>query len=200
MSYRPITDQWILARAKLTNGHKLYGAYLGGFVERARALLGVHISDPVLHVCGGRVRHYPYPDRAVGPNDKTLDLDPAMTPDFLQDARHPYPTGFRAILADPPYSEVDADHYVPGRDCYPTPNTIVRNALAVLDVGCRVGILHYGWPGLPTDGLEIAVVAVGTGRNGRARWYTVVEKLAAPRKHGGSATARRKALEEASDG
>ncbi len=58
MSYRPITDVWILARAKLTGGHKLYGAFPGGFGERARDLLGVHIDDPVLHVCGGRTcRH-----------------------------------------------------------------------------------------------------------------------------------------------
>ena len=33
MSYRPITDVWLLARAKLTGGHKLYGAFLGGFGE-----------------------------------------------------------------------------------------------------------------------------------------------------------------------
>ena len=40
MSYRPITDFWFLARAKLKGGKKYYGAYLGGFPERARVLLG----------------------------------------------------------------------------------------------------------------------------------------------------------------
>jgi len=29
MSYRPITDMWFLARAKLKDGRKYYGAYLG---------------------------------------------------------------------------------------------------------------------------------------------------------------------------
>jgi len=51
---------WILTRAKLKGGVKYYGAYPGGFPERARALLGAIIDEPVLHVCGGVVRHYPY--------------------------------------------------------------------------------------------------------------------------------------------
>lgn len=90
MSYRPITDHWMLTRAKLKGGVKYYGSYPGGFGERARALLGVHILDPVLHVCAGQVKNYPY-KRAIGPNDKTLDLDPATVPDFVHDAREPFP-------------------------------------------------------------------------------------------------------------
>ena len=45
MGYRPITDTWFLARAKLKGGVKYYGAYLGGFPERARALLGVNTKN-----------------------------------------------------------------------------------------------------------------------------------------------------------
>jgi hypothetical protein len=193
MSYRPITDVWLLARAKLSGGHKLYGSYLGGFVERARATLGVGIDDPVLHVCAGRVRYYPYPARAIGPNDRTLDLDPAMEPDFLQDARAPYPSGFKAILADPPYSLEDAARYAPGAGAYPTPNQIARRAMEALPVGGRLGILHYVWTAPPANAVEIFAMAVGTGRNGRARWFVVMEKLPAPRRHGGSGAARRKA-------
>lgn len=192
MTYRPCTDVWLLARAKLLNGHKLYGSFLGGFGERARSLLGVHIDDPVLHVCGGRVRSYPYP-RAVGPNDKTLDLNPAMEPDYLQDAREPYPLGFRAILADPPYSEIDAANYIPGAAAYPAPNLILKRALDALPVGGRVGILHYIWPAPPPKAAakETAAIAVGTGRNGRARWFIVYEKLDAPVRKAGSGAARR---------
>lgn len=192
--YRPVTDVWLLARARLLHGHKLWGAFLGGFGERARSLLGVHIDDPVLHVCGGRVRSYPYP-RAIGPNDRTLDLDAAMEPDFLQDARVPYPTGFRAILADPPYSEEDAAHYRPGASVYPTPNLILKRALDVLPIGCRVGILHYAWAAPPPGAAakETAAIAVGTGRNGRARWFIVYEKLAVAPKKSGSGAARRAA-------
>src|SRR5882757_1099547 len=91
MSYRPITDLWFLARAKLKDGKKYYGAYLGGFPERARVLLGASIHDPVLHVCGGMAKFYPYKG-GFGPNDQTLDIDPATEPDFLQDARDPFPS------------------------------------------------------------------------------------------------------------
>lgn len=199
MTYRPVTDVWLLARAKLLHGHKLYGAFLGGFGERARSLLGVHLDDPVLHVCGGRVRSYPYP-RAIGPNDRTLDLNPDMEPDYLQDAREPYPTGFRAILADPPYSEADAEHYRPGAAAYPTPNLVLRRALDALPVGCRVGILHYAWAAPPPGAAakETAAIAVGTGRNARARWFVVYERLAEPAKRSGSGAARRKARGAAS--
>jgi len=46
MSYRPITDFWILAR------YATALTYPGGFLHHARAPLGVGPDDPVLHVCG----------------------------------------------------------------------------------------------------------------------------------------------------
>lgn len=179
MSYRPICDFWWLARAKLKGGRKYYGAYLGGFPERARVLLGVTINDPVLHVCGGMARHYPYAG-GFGPNDQTLDLDPATQPDYLADAREsfpllecsacggngagvlgpdtcgnccgegtPYPDGWPAILMDPPYSEIDAAEYVPGAAVYPKPNLLLRNALQAVRPGGRVGLIHYIVPAPP---------------------------------------------------
>lgn len=178
MTYRPITDVWILARPRLRGGAKLYGAYPGGYLERARALLGVSIADPVLHVCGGLVRLYAYPKRAVGPNDKTLDLDPLMKPDFCQDARDAYPTGFAGILADPPYGPDEADRYMPGRRALPTANVIAKRAIEALGVGRRVGILCYQWAAPPANAVEIAVVTVLTGRNQRPRLLTVLERLA----------------------
>lgn len=180
MSYRPVCDTWILARSKV----KYYGAYPAGFLHRARHLLGVHGDDAVLHICGGLVRDYPY--RGFGPNDKTLDLDPACHPDYLQDARLPFPDGFhnidhdydwQGVMIDRPYTPEDADHYVPGRDCLPTANELLRSGLAVVGVGCRVGILDYVWPQPPKNAVEQAVITVVTGRNNRARLYTVFERM-----------------------
>jgi hypothetical protein len=201
MSYRPITDIWILARAKLKDGSKYYGCYPGGFPERARALLGVTMNDPVLHVCGGMVRQYPYKN-AIGPNDKTLDLDPALEPDFLQDARKPFPelpfingqrmgtlqadgsTVFHwpAILMDPPYSEPDAEHYVPGASAYPSPNLLLKNALEAVRPGGRVGLLHYVLPQPPKTipARFVACVGVIVGFNNRIRVFSVFEREANP--------------------
>jgi hypothetical protein len=199
VSYRPITDVWILARSKVP----YYGAYPAGFLHRARALLGVGTADPVLHVCGGRVRDYPY--SGFGPNDRTLDLDPALKPDYLRDAQEPFPllcldadheqgcvrgvgnpTGstlllhkyWSAVLIDRPYSRDDATKYAPGPDTLPDANLLIRNAFDVLPIGGRVGMLDYVWPHPGNRGKEVAVVAVGTVRNNRARWFTVFEKLA----------------------
>lgn len=192
MSYRPICDTWILARAKLLGGEKYYGAYLGGFPERARVLLGVTLSDPVLHVCGGKAKFYPY-KRGFGPNDKTIDLDASLKPDFVGDVRDPLPKMYSvvmgerfhrsisqlwpAILVDPPYSEKDAESYAPGADKYPNPNALVRNCIDSVRVGGRVGFLHYLWPACPKNAMEVAVIAVKCGRNGRARQLTVLERL-----------------------
>lgn len=179
MSYRPITDIWFLARAKLKGGKKYYGAYLGGFPERARALLGCNINDPVLHVCGGMAKLYPY-KRGFGPNDKTLDLDPDCEPDFLRDARDPLPLNGNAvwagILIDPPYSELDAAKYKPGVAAYPKPNLLVKNALDVLPPGGRVGIIHYILPSPPPGTIFVAQVGVLCGFNNRIRSYAVFEK------------------------
>jgi len=171
MSYRPITDVWILARSKVP----YYGAYPAGFLHRARQLLGVGPNDSVLHVCGGKVRDYPY--AGFGPNDETLDLDPACEPSFLQDARDPLPGSWDAVLIDRPYTEADAAHYAPGPDKLPEINKLLKNALTVINKGSRVGILDYVWPHPGKAAKEVAVIGVGTGRNNRARWFTVWEKL-----------------------
>jgi len=193
VGYRPITDAWILARPKV----KYYGAYPAGFLSRARALLGVGRTGAVLHVCGGKVRDYPGPHmgiyyRGLGPNDKTLDLDPSLDPDYVHDARQPFPlrklspTGvggeslavkWDAVLIDRPYTPADAAHYAPGPDRLPTSAQVVGHALAAVGVGGKVGILDYEWPRPPKDAVEVAVVFVTTGRGNRARQFTVFERL-----------------------
>lgn len=173
--YRPITDTWFLARAKLKHGATYYGAYLGGFPERARALLGATLDEPVLHVCGGLARLYPYAG-GFGPRDKTLDLDADVRPDYHQDARDAYPRGFKAMLCDPPYSEQDAEHYAPTAARYPAPGLIVRNALDALEPGRRVGIIHYLCPQPPASARFVACVGIVSGFNNRIRVYSVFEK------------------------
>jgi len=222
MSYRPITDVWILGRPKA----HYYGAYPSGFLERARALLGVTIHDPVLHVCGGKIREYqsgPMKCKGLGPNDCTVDLDPALEPDFLLDVRRigvspgdvfpfwapDYDADFRlggnittdtfnvvaggeapfgntlarcpwhASLIDRPYTAEDAAHYATDADVLPNLNDLLRRTLSVTRVGGRVGVLDYVLPRPPREGVKfIALVAVSTGYDQRARWFSVFERLA----------------------
>lgn len=180
MSYRPITDVWILARPKV----KYYGAYPNGFLERARALLGVTPFDPVLHVCGGRAREYPAKPRGFGPLDKTLDLDATLQPDFVQAATDELPwlpctppALWPALIADPPYTADDAAHYGPGPSAFPGANRILKNMLAVVRPGGRVGMLHYVLPQPPREGVRfVACVGVIVGFNNRMRVFSVFER------------------------
>lgn len=198
-SYRPICDRWIFARAKLLpypdgTPRKYYGAYLAGFPERARVLLGATLEEPVLHVCGGMAKFYPYA-RGFGKNDKTLDLAHECEPDFEVDCRYEdWPTGieiwtgsaaeapcftpWRAILIDPPYNEDHADRYSPGRLRYPNPNQLVKTAINHVLVGHKVGMIHFVWPACPPNAMEVASVAVTCGRNNRERVFVVHERIA----------------------
>lgn len=177
MSYRPITDVWILARPKV----KYYGAYPSGFLERARVLLGVTLDQTVLHVCGGRARDYPYKN-AYGPNDQTLDADVALRPDLVADVRAPFPVlwhgSYFAVIVDPPYTPEDAAHYHPGAAVFPEPNALLRNCLHLVPIGGRVGFLHYVWPQPPKTARSIACVGVICGFNNRMRVYSVFERTA----------------------
>jgi len=180
MTYRPICDLWILARPKV----KYYGAYPSGFIERARALLGVTTDDAVLHVCSGKVRDYPF--RGLGKNDRTLDIDQSTKPDYLHDCRYSLPPCDRrhwpAILADPPYSADDAEHYVAGAGKLPSPRALLDLCLLAVRPGGRVGILHYQWPRppekigrYPIKCVALIAVAMGYGNNLRA--FSVFEKV-----------------------
>lgn len=188
MSYRPISDVWWLARAKLKGGVKYYGAYLGGFPERARVLIGCPLDQPMLHVCGGMAKRYPY-KRAIGNLDRTMDLDPKCEPDILMDCREiDWPTQttnlqgddlwWGGILIDPPYSEQDAAEYAPGSDKYPNPHQLVRTAINTLRVGYKVGIIHYIVPRCPKNAHFVASIAVKCGFGNRARTFNVFERTA----------------------
>ena len=192
MSYRPICDTWVLCRPRV----KYYGAYPGGFLSRARELLGISIYDPLLHVCSGRIVDYPF--RGFGPNDVTVDLDPALEPDHVMDVCRdlpPPPEGLEAwpaILADPPYSEEDAKHYDKGEGNLPNPNKLLKLCLERVAPGGRVGMLHYVVPrppkkmlvSLTPGGSEtvevpvrfVACVGVFVGFSNKIRAYTVYEK------------------------
>lgn len=185
MSYRPICDVWILARSKV----KYFGAYPGGFLERARCLVGADYEARVLHVCSGRVRDYPY--RGLGEHDLTLDLDPALKPDFVLDANEPESYSkardramangrpIKAVLADPPYSEEWAQNYAV-KDSLPTANNIVKYSVErLLPIGGRVGVLSMEWPLYPkAKAKQVALVGVYVGNGNIGRTFAVFEKIA----------------------
>lgn len=201
--YRPICDVWILGRPKIS----YYGAYLSGFLGRARALL-CREDEPLLHVCGGRAKDYPF-STGLGPHDRTIDLDPEVAPDFLLDVRKLgaspgdlFPLGgdrppevrevtkasgpppdndkWPAALIDRPYTAEDAAKYAPGVEGFPEGlNDLLRRTLDCVRPGGRVGVLDYLWPQPPKKGVRlVACIGVICGFNNRMRVFSVFEKQA----------------------
>jgi SAM-dependent methyltransferase len=206
VSYRPITDTWILARPKVP----YYGAYPCGFLERARRFMPCLRTTPVLHACGGTATLYRDPAgpawKKLCPNDVTCDLAKVITlkdgtkvrPNLVWNVRtnglpspyqfeqacvrdlvngsDPEHYGWRGIIADPPYTPDDATHYEPGVEELPDPRQLVRDAMEVLAPGGRFGLLHYVWPKPPSGMKCIAKCSVIVGFNNRERVYSVYEK------------------------
>ena len=198
MSYRPVADLWILARPKV----KYHGAYPSGFLGRARSLLGVGHEDGVLHVCGGLVKDYPFD--GFGPNDKTIDLDPGVKPDFNFDVRKlgaapgdvfpgmvdGVPTAttvsataspaqlWSAVLIDRPYTNEDAQNYAAVvHDKLPNINDLLKRALTVVKPGGKVGVLDYFVPRPPRTGVRfVALVGVVVGFGNRVRAFSIFER------------------------
>ena len=170
MTYRPICDVWLLARPKV----KYYGAYPNGFLQRARVLIGCSNDDSVLHVCSGKVEDYP--NTGFGVNDKTVDIDASLNPDFIMDVKKELPDGdWKGILIDPPYTQEDADNYT--INDLPNQIKLVKDCINAVEVGRKVGILHYMSPSCPGNAKFIACIGVIVGFNNRIRVFSVYEKL-----------------------
>jgi len=169
MTYRPICDMWLLGRPKV----KYYGAYPNGFLQRARVLIGCSNNDSVLHVCSGKV--YEYPNTGFGKHDKTVDVDESLNPDFVMNVNSNLPNGnWMGVLIDPPYTNEDAKNY--SITDLPNPNKLVKDCINIVDIGKRIGILHYICPSCPKNAKFIACIGVLVGFNNRLRCFSVYER------------------------
>lgn len=101
-----IVGTWIMGNNyRVLSGY--YGGYPHGYLKRIRALFPE--KKNALHVFSGRV------DQSAWPGD-TVDLNADVEPTFIDDAQslESVPlVNYDIILADPPYSVEDAEHYVP---------------------------------------------------------------------------------------
>lgn len=150
------------------------GGYPIGFPEWAMETLECDNPDAVLHLCSGSMQR-----------GTTVDIRPEKNPTIVADCRNVplADESFRWIMADPPYSETYAENlYRTGKD-YPRPGTILKEAYRLLEMGGRVGILHFLVPQVIIKGTPKAMalrgvwgVCVGTNNNIRA--WTVYEKVA----------------------
>ncbi len=146
-----------------------YGGYPAGYLRRVRALFPD--KRRALHLFSGKV------DLAAFPGD-TVDLNPAMNPTFVDDAQTLANVplgGYDLVLADPPYSVEDCEHY--GTSMVKR-NTVLR-ALARLPADAHVVWLDQVLPMYRKDTFAIeATIGMWKSTNHRFRGITVFRRLA----------------------
>lgn len=147
-----------------------YGGYPAGYLKRVRALFPDKRS--VLHLFSGKV------DVAAFPGD-TADINPALNPTYLDDAQtlEAVPLGrYDLVLADPPYSVEDCDHY--GTSMVKR-NRVLR-ALRRLPAGAHLVWLDQVLPMYRKDAFAVeATIGMWKSTNHRFRGVTVFRRLAA---------------------
>lgn len=162
-----VVGTWIMGNAYgVKSGY--YGGYPHGYLKRIKALYPD--KERALHVFSGRV------DQSAWPGD-TVDLNPGMEPTYLDDAQslETVPLeNYDIVLADPPYSVEDAEHYQPSM----VKRNKVLKALARVRPGTPVVWLDQVLPMYRKDEWRIAaVIGMVKSTNHRFRVITIFERL-----------------------
>lgn len=145
-----------------------YGGYPAGYLRRIRALFPD--KKAVLHLFSGKV------DLAAFPGD-TVDINGGLQPTYVDDAQRleKVPLGkYDLVLADPPYSVEDCDHY--GTSMIKR-NSVMR-ALSRLPEGAHVVWLDQVLPMYRKDAFSVdATIGMWKSTNHRFRGITVFRRL-----------------------
>lgn len=145
-----------------------YGGYPAGYLKRVRALFPE--KQRILHLFSGKV------DVTALPGD-TLDVNPELHPTYLDDAQtlQRVPLGsYDLVLADPPYSVEDCNHY--GTSMVKR-NRVLR-ALERLPAGAHVVWLDQVLPMYRKRAFAIeATIGMWKSTNHRFRGITIFRRL-----------------------
>lgn len=162
-----VVGTWIMGNSyKVQSG--LYGGYPAGYLRRIKALFPD--KSKVLHLFSGKV------DLKVFPGT-TVDINPESGADYIDDAQtlEKVPVeDFDLVLADPPYSVEDADHY---KTTMIKRNVVMRKLGERLKSGAHVVWLDQVLPMYRADQYDVqAVIGMVKSTNHRFRVITVFGK------------------------
>ena len=162
-----ISGMWIMGQ-NYTVKSGYYGGYPSGYLRRVKAMFPEKQS--VLHVFSGKVDTQTFPG-------KTVDINPDNGADFVDDCQEltSVPLAdFDLIMADPPYSVEDCEHYGTSM----VKRNKVMKALARCKAGTHVVWLDQVLPMYRKDeGKIIAVIGMVKSTNHRFRVVTIFEKI-----------------------
>lgn len=158
---------WVLGNDYRGSGY--YGAYPPGFLKRLMAMF----PDPgnVLHLFSGSL--------PASPDYTRFDIR-ETTPDVCGDAHRMSsyftPSSFDLIVADPPYSVEDAEHY--GAPMV-NRNQVVRECVKVLRPGGHLVWLDQAWPMFRKAELHLwGTIGIVRSTNHRVRAVFFFERVA----------------------
>jgi len=163
-----VVGTWIMGNSYVVSSG-YYGGYPHGYLRRVAALFPDR--KKVLHLFSGVV------DLDSLPGD-TVDINPALSPTFVDDAQtltHVPLHDYDLILADPPYSVEDAEHY--------KTSMVKRNVvMAALGKGTKPGTwvvwLDQVLPMYNKDQFAVdGVIGMMKSTNHRFRMITIFRRL-----------------------
>lgn len=146
-----------------------YGGYPAGYLKRIKALFPD--KQNTLHLFSGKV------DTAAFPG-KTVDINAENSPDYVDDAQTLLKvplSEFDLVLADPPYSVEDCDHY---QTSMIKRNVVMRALGDRLNPGTHVVWLDQVLPMFRKEQLSIVgVIGCVKSTNHRFRVVTIFERV-----------------------
>jgi len=161
-----VVGTWIMGNDyRVKSGY--YGGYPAGYLKRIKALFPDKRCP--LHVFSGKVDQSAFPGA-------TVDVNNTLSPTFVDDAQslEKVPLwAFDIVLADPPYSVEDCDHY----QTTMVKRNKVMKALSKCDKGTHVVWLDQVLPMYRKDQWDLqAVIGMVKSTNHRFRVVTVFER------------------------
>jgi hypothetical protein len=161
-----VVGTWIMGNDYRVKS-EYYGGYPSGYLRRIRSLFPD--KRRVLHLFSGKV------DLAVLPGD-TVDINADLAPTYVDDAqrleRVPLEK-YDLVLADPPYSEDDAQRY----GTTMVKRNTVLSALRGLSAGAHIVWLDQVLPMYRKDTFDVeAVIGMVKSTNHRFRVVTIFRR------------------------
>jgi len=163
-----IVGTWIMGNDYRVKS-EYYGGYPAGYLRRVKALFPD--KHRVLHLFSGKV------DTEVFPG-KTVDINANNSPDYVDDAQtlEKVPVeDFDLVMADPPYSVEDCDHY---QTSMVKRNVVMRTLGNRLQHGAHVVWLDQVLPMYRKDQFNLlGIIGMVKSTNHRFRVVTIFEKI-----------------------
>jgi hypothetical protein len=148
-----------------------YGGYPPTYLRRVKALFPE--KRRVLHIFSGRVDLYAFPGDAV-------DINPDMSPTFLDDCQRMDNVplqDYDLVLADPPYSVEDCEHY----GTTMVKRNLVMKALSRLSPGAHVVWLDQVKPMYRKDTFSLdGQIGMSKSTNHRYRHVAIFRRIQQP--------------------